>query len=238
MAAVELLEFPEIEEIELTSELIAWNQREETEKQRFEALGGIAFLAELAQFSKKIRPTIYLMVTEDLINYNCLCYKYLYDGIYTKQYNEFFLMLKTLRDYNAPIDGVRIQNNFWIYAPPDRTFIDSTLEQIKGLGYEIASPDTIVGIDNHPPYSEGYIPPINITQLPEGVTAYEKQADIYALSLDAYLDAGATRFGFGSASDATGDVFDESQKPKLAYFEVLRVLYDLIFAQIDGISIF
>ena len=37
--------------------------------------------------------------------------------------------------------------------------------------------------------------------------------------LDVALDNGATYFGFGSASDSTADMFDQNQKPKIAYFE-------------------
>jgi len=97
------------------------------------------------------------------------------------------------------------------------------------MGFEIAPSETVVGIDeNHPVFSENYIPRVELLTLPSGISSDQKQAEIFAMLLDVALDNGATYFGFGSASDSTADMFDQNQKPKIAYFEVLKVLYEHI----------
>lgn len=228
MAATKLLKFPSINMIAVECELIAWElwgENPSKNRERFESLGGIDFLAELAFFVKQIKPEIKLILIEDLIYYNCPCYKDLYDGIYMQQDKMFFELLAELKEKNAPIDGAMTENNMWIFAPPDKDLIAKTLQRIKEAGYEIAPSESIVGIENHPPFSEGYIPPITITPVQE---PYKKQAEIYAMLLDVTLSQGAKYFGFGSASDGTADIFDENQKPKMAYYETLRVLYEYV----------
>lgn len=225
MAAAKLIKFPEIKTIALECELIAWElwgDNPAENQKRFQNLGGADFLVEFANFVKQVKPDVKLIIIEDLIYYNCPCYKNLYDGIYQQQDKMFFELLAELKEKNAPIDEAMTENNMWIFAPPDREFIANTLQKIKDSGYDIAASETIVGVENYPPYSEGYIPPITMTPVDY---PYQKQAEIYAMLLDVTLSQGAKNFGFGSASDGTGDIFDENQKPKIAYYETLRVLY-------------
>jgi hypothetical protein len=227
MAAAKVLQFPEIERVDIAGELIAHQLWGPTPKavERFQQLGGVSFLAELATFLKQVRPDLKLRVTEDLINFNCSCYQNAYSGIYTRQYDAFFKLLQDLQDLQAPVDEVKIEANLWIYTPPDPEFIAETLKKIQSYGYDLSSPDTIVGVGKYPPYT-GSVPPVTQTPLPEGVNAFQKQAEIYALVLDAYLDAGAKNFGFGSASWDTDDIFDDSLMPKLAYYAVVKTLYE------------
>lgn len=228
MAAAKLIKFPEIKTIALECELIAWElwgDNPAENQKRFQDLGGADFLVELANFVKQVKPDVKLVIIEDLINYNCLCYENLYNGIYTQQDKMFFELLKILKDKQAPIDEAMTENNMWIFAPPDKEYVANTIQKINAAGFNVAPSETIVGIEEYPPYSEGYIPPINILPIQE---PYKKQAEIYAMLLDVTLNQGATNFGFGSASDGTGDIFDESQKPKMAYYEVLRVLFKYV----------
>lgn len=227
MAAAKVLQFPEIMRVDVAGELIAHKLYGPTPQivARYQELGGTAFLADLAKFLKQVRPDLKLRITEDLIKYNCLSYQDSYGGIYTQQYDDFFAFLQELSELQAPIDEVMIENNMWIYTPPDREFIDETLKKILDLGFEISTPDTVVGIDEFPPYMDS-IPQVTLTPITEDMTVYEKQSEIYALVLDAYLDAGAENFGFGSAVSGTGDIYDDSLMPKLAYYAVVKTLYE------------
>ena len=228
MAASKILKFQEISTANLSCELIAWELWGDSEKteQKFQELGSTDFLVGLATLIKEVKPDIKLVIIEDLIIYNSPLYRNLFDDIYLEQYNQFFGLLGELKEKHAPIDGAMTENNMWIYSPPERQFIETTLQKIKDTGFEIAASETVVGIDdNHPVFSDNYIPREELYILPSGISPDQKQAEIFAMLLDAALNQGTTNFGFGSASDGTADMFDQNQEPKVAYFEVLKVLY-------------
>jgi len=231
MAAVKILQYPDASMTNLSCELIAWKLWGDSEntEQKLQNLGSADFLVELSTFAKEVKPDIKLVIIEDLIIYNSPLYENLFEGIYVKQYNQFFDLLAELKEKQAPIVGAMAENNMWIYSPPDPEFVEATLKKITDMGFEIAPSETVVGIDeNHPVFSENYIPRVELLTLPSGISSDQKQAEIFAMLLDVALDNGATYFGFGSASDSTADMFDQNQKPKIAYFEVLKVLYEHI----------
>jgi endo-1,4-beta-xylanase len=142
---------------------------------------------------------------------------------------KFLEFLQHFRDAGIPVDRVKIENNMWIYLPPDRAEMVSVLRQIQGMGYEISSAETTVVTEDVWPTWTGR---------PQQATVTSKlaaQAAIYQDVAEAYLEVGAP-FGTGGFSDAyswynaighpNADalLFDANFAPKPAYFAVRDVL--------------
>jgi endo-1,4-beta-xylanase len=134
------------------------------------------------------------------------------------------------KERNTPVDGVDIENNFWIYAPPSYDYMVEILGKIKEMGYTIYAPETMVNM------SEYYIPWRERSKQTSLVVDKETtQAQIYADVARAYLDIGA-HIGFGGVNDgvnwmtifvdsnANPTLFDKDGNPKKAYFSVKKVL--------------
>jgi endo-1,4-beta-xylanase len=149
-----------------------------------------------------------------------------FEGIREK----FFQLLRMFKERNTPVDGVDIENNFWIYAPPSYDYMVEILGKIKEMGYTIYAPETMVNM------SEYYIPWRERSKQTSLVVDKETtQAQIYADVARAYLDIGA-HIGFGGVNDgvnwmtifvdsnANPTLFDKDGNPKKAYFSVKKVL--------------
>jgi hypothetical protein len=233
LAAAKLIEFPEIQEIDLCSELIAyilWGPQNLDFASKFNMLGGITFLKELADFSKEISPNVKLSFAEDLVYYNYPEYKGYFNGIYVRQYNEFFKTLENMKQDGVSVDMATIENNLWIYAEPDINLVKTTLGKILAMGYDVGSPDTLVTIGQKHFYSPDIFP--QVTPLKQGETPESKKAIIYQDILQAYLESGINSFGLHSVSmfdTATGDAYfniiDEYGKPRESYYSLMKVYF-------------
>ena len=143
--------------------------------------------------------------------------------------------LNLLREFKArkiPVDGVDIENNFWIYAPPSRDYMVNTLRTIRDMGYYLATPETTVIITPvYPIY--GSIPPTPSIRISDPLKA---QAQLYQDTLEVYLELNAVGFGFGDLTDrfswiasigkpdANAMIMDSNNKPKMAYYAIAKTL--------------
>jgi endo-1,4-beta-xylanase len=138
---------------------------------------------------------------------------------------KFFGFLQHFRDAGIPVDRVKIENNMWIYVPPDKAEMITILRQIQGMGYEISSAETTVVTEDVWPTWVGRP---RLTTVTDKVAA---QTAIYRDVAEAYLEVGAP-FGTGGFSDAyswynmighpnaAALLFDANMAPKPAYFAV------------------
>ncbi len=229
MAAAKLLKFPEFKKIDLESEVIGYNQREPYATM-YKQLGGNDFLVELAFFAKQVKPEIILIVTEDLMYCNFPRVRgYLYP-YYIDAYDNFFKLLKELKDKQAPLDEVKLENNMWTLSMPDRELLRTTLRRIKDLGYQIAAPDALVSAaDTWLFWSDAPV----TTPLKPGETHDQRRAEIYTMLLEVYLQEGSTNFGFHSTTDIAmpagqqnNDIFDINELPKRDYYLLMKTIFD------------
>jgi endo-1,4-beta-xylanase len=138
---------------------------------------------------------------------------------------KFLSFLQHFKDAGIPVDRVKIENNMWIYVPPDKAEMVSVLQQIQGMGYEISSAETTVVTEDVWPTWVGRPRLATVTDKVAAQTA------IYRDVAEAYLEVGAP-FGTGGFSDAYSwynaighpeagaMLFDAKMVPKPAYFAV------------------
>jgi len=224
-AAAKLLAFPQISKIDLATEIAAFQMfRSDEFNGPFAKLGGADFLVELAAFAKQIKPDIKLMMTEDMI----------IDGRtdiadFNNHYRLFFNLLRDLKTKNALVDGVKFEDTLWVGSPPTEQSILKPISEAKALGYEIEAPDLIVGIGAKNPIWTNWPARVKTGTQEE---MNKQQAMTYGLVLNSYLKAGIKSFGFHSVTydkdwlKADSNIFDQSGNPKLAEFELMKVVSD------------
>ena len=194
----------------------------------FRNLGGEQAIIDVASWAKQADPSIKLVLTEDHVM------EQKFGNLQPHLNKDLFNFLKRVKQENVPIDGVDIENNLWIYNPPEKAYMKQTLKQIADLGFYIATSEaTITTSEKHPTWYEQPAPPIKVTD------PLKAQAALYQATLEAYLESGANGFGFGDLSDqyswlvqyhgdASAMVLDSSNNPKLAYYAISRTILSYV----------
>lgn len=156
---------------------------------------------------------------------------------------QFFIFLKKMKDSNAPIDCVELENNWWIYTMSEKEFMIEVHQKILDMGYCIASPETTVFVSDY--YPTWWIQPdkSQITETPilEQMKAYKTVTEVYTelptqgMGLGEIWDKTSwlnfvTGNGiYNEVSDTYASIFDVEGKPKPAYYAILEVLYSAAF---------
>ena len=194
----------------------------------FTNLGGKQVIIDVARWAKQADPSIKLVLAEDHVMENRF-----YD-LQPKLNISLFDFLRRVKAENIPIDGVAIENNLWIYNPPDKAYMISILKQISDLGFYNATPETTVITSLDYPIWEGKVAtPITVDD------PLMAQAVLYQTVLEAYLEVGTNSFGFGDMADdfswytympgnAEATVFDQNNNPKPAYYALLKTLFNYV----------
>jgi GH35 family endo-1,4-beta-xylanase len=223
MAKVKVLKFKRrITEWTVTSELGAselWAP--DKYKQLYNVLGGRKFIRDLFFWANEVDPDAKLILAEDyILDAN--------NDAVRQSSAQFFTILAELKSYDTPIDCIDLENNFWIYAPPDREEMARKLKQIQEMGFCIAAPETTIAISKVWPIWEQR--PKTVNRVTNEMIA---QAQIAANMTRVYLEAKG-EIGFFSGTDnitwfnETGypqsmpEIFDNRMQPKIAYYAVLQ----------------
>lgn len=181
---------------------------------------GSEIIDKSARWTQQADPTAKRCIVED---------KILLPDTFPKQSSIFLDLLAHFKNARVPIERVGIECNFWIFRPPQKNVMLSTLGKIQELGFGIASPETSVVIGEVDPTSDF---PRTVNEVKDRVAA---QTNIYLDWAEAYLQAGAD-LGIANISDADSwynsikrpetqaMILDADLKPKPAYFALLDAL--------------
>ncbi len=227
-----VIKFPEVTRWDVEDEMIAanvvaktgggkeaifWNTTTGLEPAEISAL--------IASWIKHDRPDAKTYVVEDLI--------------FENQYNwaqmsitDFDIFIHTLRETGAQVDGIIIENNFWVFAPPEIEYISQKIDAFNGLGFEIGGAETMVITGDQTINDPNRKKTTSVTDLNLA------QAKLYGDLLQLYLEKGIKTFGFGGIDDYnawTNDtglpdanplLFDDEFHAKPAYYTIVQVLYE------------
>ena len=153
---------------------------------KFGAANIVAFVGNLV---KESNPSAKLYVTEDFV---------LEKNFPNPNFTQGFInYLKQIQAQGVKIDGVDIENNFWIYDPPDPKKINSTLKTIEQLGIKTITSEETVSVS--PTYPNWPSRPKTVFSVGN---PSKSQAQIYKETLDAYLANNTGSFGTGGVWDA------------------------------------
>lgn len=196
----------------------------------FLQLGGTEIIEKAYGWADEADPDAALILTDDHILLDRMVSDY---GLTQPHWNQvFFETLAKLKARNTPLDAIDIENNFWIYNPPNPIFMRSQLERIQALGYSIYAPEVTVLVSEAFPY-----PSTQSQQQVKVANPLAAQAVIYQQTLQSYLDLGIPWFGLGGLTDrfsfwrysgfpeAHAMIFDYNQQPKAAYYLLVSIFY-------------
>lgn len=193
-------------------------------------LGGVDIVEKAYVWAREANPDTTLIYTDDHILVEKMDSD---DGPTQPHWNQvFFNTLSELKRRETPIDTIDIENNFWIYNPPNPEFMREQLEKIQNLGYSLYAPEvTVVVSDSFP------VPSIQSQKQVTVDNPLAAQALIYQQTLLAYLDLGIPYFGLGGLTDrysfwlysgypeTHAMIFDYNQQPKAAYYALVSAFY-------------
>lgn len=145
----------------------------------------------------------------------------------------FFAFIDELQSRKVPLDGVDVENGVWAYNPPRVEYMKQIMEEIKARGLDIEAPEALVLMtpDTYPFWYEP------VTKTRTVTDPVRDQAQVFKDIMQTYIDEGARGIGFGDVGDkfaflnfsgqesANPSLFDDDNNAKLAYYEVLKVLY-------------
>jgi len=178
-----------------------------------------------ARTIRKIDPEAKITITDDHL---------LEERFYDQQPNlgiRFMKFVKTLKQEGL-VDKVDIENNLWIYDLPEQEYMENILRQIQGEGIELAAAEiAVVPTKEFPLW---YKPRQAYAIVDDPLKA---QAEGYRRVVQAYINVGAYDIGLGDVGDETSfynyhspginaTLFDTQWKPKMGYYEILKVMYD------------
>ena len=157
---------------------------------------------------------------------------------------QFFMFLKRMKDANAPIDCVELENNWWIYAMSEKEFMLEVHQKILNMGFCIAAPETTVSISDY--YPAWWIQPakakITDTPIIEQMKAYQTVTEVYTelptegmglgdiWDKTSWLNFATGNGRFDEVSDTYNSIFYVDAKPKPAYYAILEVLFGAAFS--------
>lgn len=142
-----------------------------------------------------------------------------------------FMKFATTLKGEGLIDRALIENNLWIHDLPDQAYMESCLRQIQAAGIGVAAPEIDIFPTKDYPFWAGTRQAYN-----EWDDPLKGLAEAYRRVVQAYLNVGAKDIGLGDVGDAIGStnytapgsnttLFDTQWKPKMAWYEVLKVMY-------------
>lgn len=197
----------------------------------FLQLGGVDIMEKAYGWAHETSPDATLFFTDDFILLNKMVGDH---GPTQPHFNDvFFKTISELKRRNVPVDTINIENNFWIYNPPDPEFMRSQLRRIEAAGYSNYSPEVTVLTSDQFPWTS--IQSKKQVQVTNPIAA---QALIYQQTLQVYLDLGIPWFGLGGLSDrfsfwqysgfteVRAMILDYNQQPKAAYYLLVSTFYE------------
>ncbi len=197
----------------------------------FLQLGGVDIMEKAYGWAHETSPDATLIFIDDHILLNKMVGDHAPNQPHWNQV--FFRIISELKNRNAPIDVIDIENNFWIYNPPDPEFMRSQLRRIEAAGYINYAPEVTVLTSDQFPWTS--IQSQKQVQVTNPIAA---QALIYQQTLQVYLDLGIPWFGLGGLSDrfsfwqysgfteVRAMMLDYNQQPKAAYYMLISTFYE------------
>lgn len=194
----------------------------------FRHLGGEQAVVNVARWARQADPSAKLVLVEDHLM------EKVFSDLQPALNDRLFTFLRRAKAEKIPIDGVDCENNLWIYSPPTKAYVKQILKQISDLGFYNATPEsTVIAGRDYPIWWEEPAKPIEVDD------PQIAQAVLYQTLLEAYLEAGTNSFGFGDLSDAyswyrwagaagsraDGMILDRSNRPKPAYYALMKTLF-------------
>jgi GH35 family endo-1,4-beta-xylanase len=146
----------------------------------------------------------------------------------------FMKFVKTLKQEGL-VDKVNIENNLWIYDLPEQEYMEKFLRQIQAEGIELSAPEITVCPTIESPVWAGSRQAYDIVDDP-----IKALSEGYRRVVQAYINVGAYDIGLGDVGDETSwynylspgtnaALFDTQWKPKMGWYEILKVMYDGFF---------
>jgi len=185
---------------------------------------GENIIYDVAKWTLQANPDAKLVVVEDHVLETSFLQPQLRD--------KFIAILKEFKARNIPLYGVGIENNFWIYDPPNKDGMSQVLKTIKALGFDIATSEITVAIS--PVFPSWESRPKKLQTVSNSI---EAQAQIFQDTFETYFALGAREIGLSGWSDkyswhnaighpeARAMLKDENNNSKLAYYTVQRILF-------------
>lgn len=193
-------------------------------------LGGVDIVEKAYRWAHEANPDATLIYTDDHFLLKKMVSDY---GLTQPHWNQvFFDTISELKRRDAPVDTIDIENNFWIYNPPNPEFMRDQLGKIQALGYSVYAPEVTVVTSGAFPVSS-----IQSQKQVEVHNPLAEQALIYQQTLQTYLDLDIPYFGLGGLTDrysfwlfsgypeAHAMIFDYNQQPKTAYYALVAAFY-------------
>jgi len=186
-------------------------------------LGAPQVVAFVGKIVREVNPKATLVVTEDMPLESTFP-----DPLFTQWYLTY---LGQIQDQGIEIGWADIENNFWVYDPPDPAKIDRVLGQIRALGIKTITSEMTVTVA--PLFPSWPSRPKTVTTVKDPVAV---QAKLYGDTLAAYLRHHTGAFGTGGVWDeiawqasighpeAHAMIYDKAGDPKLADYALRRQL--------------
>ena len=146
----------------------------------------------------------------------------------------FMKFVKTLKQEGL-IDKVNIENNLWIYDLPEQEYMENFLRQIQAAGIGLSASEITVCPTKEFPLWAGPRQVYDMVDDP-----LKAHAEGHRRVVQAYINVGAYDIGLGDVGDETSwynylapgtnaALFDMQWKPKMGWYEILKVMYDGFF---------
>jgi hypothetical protein len=162
---------------------------ESRKREMLDYLGGIDMMHRVNVWAKDVDPNIVTIVVEDRVldepNWS----------VSRRISQRFWDMLVEFKRRRTPIDKIAPENNFWVYDPPKRNTIVTSLTRIQEMGYSISMAQTTISVSDTPA-DKGRPRAVQLVQDKEAAQA-ATNLDL----LDSYYRLNG-EFGFHSTSDA------------------------------------
>jgi GH35 family endo-1,4-beta-xylanase len=189
-----------------------------------------------ASLIRKTDPEAKITITDDHVMEEKFCFETKW-GVICQQPDlgiRFMRYVKTLKQEGL-VDEVDIENNLWIYDMPSQEYMEDYLRQIQAEGVGLAASQlTVCPIKECPLWMrlrQAY------TIVDDPLKAH---AEGYRRVVQAYINVGAYDIGLGDVGDETSfynyyssgidaTLFDAQWKPKMGWYEMLKVMYDGFF---------
>jgi GH35 family endo-1,4-beta-xylanase len=189
-----------------------------------------------ARLIRKIDPEAKITITDDHVMEERFCYETEW-GVICLQPDlgiRFLKFVKTLKQEGL-IDKVNIENNLWIYDLPSQEYMENFLRQIQAAGIGVSASEISVCPTKEFPL---WYTPRQVYDMVDDPN--KAMAEGYRRVVQAYINAGAYDIGLGDVGDETSwynylspgtnaTLFDTQWKPKMGWYEILKVMYDGFF---------
>lgn len=195
-------------------------------KQVLATLGGRQIFHDAHRWVKEVSPDTKTTFVEDRL----LDANYAPNVDYQKR---VFGLLNKVKEKGTPLDIVSPENNFWIYAPPVADDMESVLERIESMGFQIGMAQTTIE-ESEKCSTAGIDRPRTV---PSDQDKDGMQARVLVDVLKVYGKKGKNReCGLFSIDDASGwfgpaaksQILGDGFSPKPAYLQGVEALKTLI----------